>query len=75
MCLAQQNKSRHVIDGDLANWFETGYVFDNFRTVIPKVIFPTTVPDIAPTPIIYSSESKYRFISGVAKMSLYILEI
>ncbi|CAH1135569.1 unnamed protein product [Ceutorhynchus assimilis] len=53
----QSNKPQQVIDGDLANWYETGYVFDNFRKVIPKVIFPTTVPDIAPTPIIFSSDS------------------
>ncbi|XP_050311174.1 E3 ubiquitin-protein ligase Ubr3-like [Anthonomus grandis grandis] len=58
LCLAQPVKSRQVVDGDLANWYETGYVFDNFRTVIPKVIFPTTVPDIAPTPIVYSSSNE-----------------
>ncbi|KAL1497456.1 hypothetical protein ABEB36_008425 [Hypothenemus hampei] len=54
LCLTQQNKSHQIIDGDLANWFQTGYVFDNLRTVIPKVIFPTTVPDIAPIPIVHS---------------------
>ncbi|XP_066151735.1 E3 ubiquitin-protein ligase Ubr3 [Euwallacea fornicatus] len=58
LCLTQQNKPHQVIDGDLGNWFQTGYVFDNFKTVIPKVIFPTTVPDIAPTPIIYSSAER-----------------
>ncbi|XP_076270101.1 ubr3 ubiquitin ligase isoform X2 [Rhynchophorus ferrugineus] len=52
---SQPTKTHQIIDGDLSNWFQTGFVFDNFRTVIPKVIFPTTVPDIAPTPIVYSS--------------------
>lgn len=54
----QSNKNHQIVDGDLSNWFQTGYVFDNFRTVIPKVIFPTTVPNIAPTPIVYSSPER-----------------
>ncbi|XP_060521351.1 E3 ubiquitin-protein ligase Ubr3 [Cylas formicarius] len=53
----RHSKLHQIVDLDLSNWFETGYVFDNFRTVIPKVIFPTTVPDIAPIPIFCGSES------------------
>ncbi|XP_019758460.2 E3 ubiquitin-protein ligase Ubr3 isoform X2 [Dendroctonus ponderosae] len=55
LCLPQPNKSRHVVDGDLGNWFKTGHVFDNFRTVIPKVVLPGAIPDIVPSPILYSS--------------------